>query len=137
MFVFIRTDLPVPQQLVQSNHATFKLTQLYPCGEATPNLVLIGVPDARALGRVSAKLKACQLPHYEWHEPDWELYGFDHPFTAIATAPLDEREKEALRNYRLYSVGGGAGQCQLPSVGNHDAHPNTPEPAQAGLQPEG
>ena len=133
--MFIRQDLPVEHQLVQSSHAVFQLASLYAGGEATPNMVLIGVPDPRALARVAAKLKQNQIPHYEWREPDWQEYGFADPLTAIATAPLNAAEKQVLQHYRLYRHAGG--NAQALCAGNRDARTIPPEPAQAGLRPCG
>lgn len=106
--MFIRQDLPLAQQLVQSNHATFKLASgLQPEG-GIPNIVVIGVPDVRALSRVLAKLKQHQIVHAPFYEPD-----FDYGFTAIATAPLNEVSRQVLSNYRLYSGGTGKPVCQV------------------------
>lgn len=66
--------------------------------DGIPNIVLIGVPDQSALTRVIRKLESHSIRHCVWKEPD-----FDLGLTAVATVPLDRVEKEALRNYRLWS----------------------------------
>lgn len=96
VYVFVRQDLPLSQQLVQSNHAVFSLATLTR-QESVPNIIAIGVPDKPALERVLAKLKANQIPHYAWHEPD-----YDYGFTSIATVPLTVEQKQVLENYRLW-----------------------------------
>lgn len=73
---------------------------------SVPNIVVIGVPDVAALNRVLVKLRANQIPHHSWHEPD-----FDFGFTAIATAPLDDSQRAVLANYRLYSGGVNVTTC--------------------------
>jgi hypothetical protein len=95
--VFVRQDLSIPQQLVQSNHATLSFASLYGV-DGIPNIVIIGVPNEQALRRVEKKLEACAIPHFSWTEPDYDL-----GFTAITTAPLTREEKVALANYRVYS----------------------------------
>lgn len=60
---------------------------------------MVGVPHLAALNRVLAKLKANQIEHFAWTEPD---YAFG--FTAIATCPLNENVKQALSNYRVWSM---------------------------------
>jgi hypothetical protein len=55
-----------------------------------------------ALKRVQTKLNLHQIPHFPWVEPDLDL-----GFTTIATIPLTYEQKQALRNYRLYSSRGG------------------------------
>ena len=102
--------------MVQSNHATRAITTLYPQGEGIPNIVLIGVPDVRALNRVVRKLEEAQIPHYCWHEPD-----NDFGFTAIATAALGE-ERKALANYRLWTYVRGTEQSACSFTA--DSHAN-------------
>lgn len=97
LFLFIRQDISLPQQITQAGHAIYGLVNSYRPEFDTPNFVTIGVPDLNALKRVQAKLNVNQVPHYAWVEPD-----FDLGFTAIATIPLDEEQKKVLSNYRLY-----------------------------------
>lgn len=102
LYLFIRQDLPLSQQIVQTNHATFALSSIRK-ESGCPNIVLIGVPNVKSLERVRSKLQAHQVPHYCWEEPD-----YDFGFTAIATAPLTEEEKKPLGNYRLWRPVQGA-----------------------------
>lgn len=106
-YLFIRQDLPVAQQIVQSGHAIEGVVSLYP-QEGIPNLVAIGVPDVAALNRVLTKLKANQIEHFPWVEPDGDL-----GFTAIATIALNSERKKMLANYRLYSPGTGQPACSV------------------------
>jgi hypothetical protein len=105
VYVFVRQDLGLAHQLVQSNHATFHLARLTNPDPEIPNLIVIGVPNEATLGRVRAKLEIAQLPHYVWTEPDEDM-----GVTAIATGPLDEQERVVLKNYRLWSHSRGAEQ---------------------------
>lgn len=93
--------------IVQTNHATQQLFSILPSPEGIPNIVAIGVPDEAALKRVFAKLKANQIQHRPFYEPDGDL-----GFTAIVTVPLDGVQREALRNYRLFN---GRGHEQVSS----------------------
>jgi hypothetical protein len=81
------------------------MASLYFPDPGIPNIIVIGVPDTEALHKVLARLRRHQLPHYAWTEPD---YGFG--FTAIATVPLDQRQRAVLSNYRLWRFAGGGGQ---------------------------
>ena len=55
-YVFVRQDLSLAQQIVQSNHATFEMAKsLDPSYNQIPFLVVIGVPDKTALFRVINK----------------------------------------------------------------------------------
>ena len=85
--------------MVQSNHATHTMASRAAAYsvDGIPNLIMIGVPDLRALNRVAAKLADNAIPHCAWTESD-----FDLGFTAIATVPLTADQKKPLANYRLW-----------------------------------
>jgi len=88
-----------------------------PDPEKIPNIVMIGLPDQAALRRVIEKLRANQIVHYQWSEPDndWGL-------TAIATVAIYGHKREVLKNYRLWNDRGGVGQ--KPGAG-FNADPST------------
>lgn len=99
IYVFVRQDLPLSQQLVQSNHAMFMMASTLPPSEGIPSVLLIGMPDQKALDRVVTKLTARNILHVKYVEPDFEnALGF----TAISTVPLDHTQKQELCNYRLW-----------------------------------
>jgi len=75
---------------VQALHSVYHLAQLRR-EEGTPNIVLIGLPDAAALRRAEQKLIAAKIPHFVWEEPD---YNFG--LTSIATAPVRGDQRKAL-----------------------------------------
>jgi hypothetical protein len=64
----------------------------------TPSIVLIGVPDTKALHKVISKLKLNGIEFSEFHESDDDL-----GLTAVATVPLDEDQRAALQNYKLWN----------------------------------
>lgn len=97
VYLFFRTDLPIAQQIVQSNHATMMMASLRG-EEGVPNIVAIGVPNTKSLQKVQLKLRANKIPHVPWIEPD-----FNYGLTAIATAPIWGAQREVLKNYRIYS----------------------------------
>lgn len=96
VYIFVRQDIPLEHQIVQSNHAALSLASHYGV-DGIPNIVLIGVPDKSALELVCERLTANQIPHWSWEEPD-----FDFGFTAIATAPISGQQRECLRSFRLW-----------------------------------
>jgi hypothetical protein len=61
-------------------------------------MVLIGLPHLASLRRAEAKLCANNIPHFSWHEPD-----FNDELTAIATSPIAGEQRKALANYRVYN----------------------------------
>jgi hypothetical protein len=87
-------------QHVQSLHAVLHLALEHAgiCG--IPNIVLIGVPDVRALDRVQLKLRDAGITFFHWDEPDDDL-----GFTAIATVPIRGPLRDVLKNYRILKHG--------------------------------
>jgi hypothetical protein len=98
--VFVRQDIPLAQQIVQSNHATFELARRLPHPQnlnETPSCIVIGVPDKTALFRVIEKLRRHDIAHELFYEPD-----FDMGLSAVATVPLVQEQRRVLSNYRLW-----------------------------------
>jgi len=97
--VFVRQDITLAQQIVQSNHATFEVARkLDPQNpDDIPSCIVIGVPDKAALSHVAERLRRYGIGHQEFHEPD-----FDMGFSAIATVPLDLKQRRPLSNYNLW-----------------------------------
>jgi hypothetical protein len=92
--VFIRQDLAIQQQLVQSVHATFEMSQKTVYEGDIPSVVLIGVPHQKALERVLKKLRDHSIEHSCFVEPD-----FDMGLSAVATIPLGPEQRSILKNY--------------------------------------
>lgn len=109
IYVFVRQDVPIPQQLVNASHAAYHVAALCRLGEGVPSLVAIGVPHAKAMSKVLAKLRDSQLAHFAWTDPDFSDLGV----TSVATSPLSDQQRAALRNYRLYSLGAEKPACGL------------------------
>lgn len=115
VYVFVRQDMALADQIVQAMHAVYGMVSVR--GEwGEPNIVLIGVPDAKALRRVEAKLQDSEFAHYKWTEPDLNI-----GFTAIATSPLDMQQKQVLSNYRLWRHSPERELAPSVETGNPDA----------------
>lgn len=70
----------------------------HPDKSAIPSIVLIGVPNKKALERVIQKLKKFDIAHTPFFEPDWDM-----GLSAIATTPnLSDEQRAALRNYSIW-----------------------------------
>jgi hypothetical protein len=81
------------------------MASLYFPDPGIPNIIVIGVPNQEALHQALAKLERHQIPHCAWTEPD-----YDYGLTAIATVPLDQKQRCVLSNYGLWRFAGGGGQ---------------------------
>lgn len=84
---------------MQSNHATFEMayTLSQSVDDSTPFIVMVGVPNKKSLEKVIRKLKDHQIDHSAFYEPD-----HDYGLTAVATVPLTEEQRAALRDYKLW-----------------------------------
>jgi hypothetical protein len=97
-YVFIRQDLPLADQLCQSNHATFAVSQLVLDFETIPHIVLIGVANKDELETVINLLVANDIKFAAFYEPDNE-----EGLTAIATEPIkDKAKRQVLSHYKLW-----------------------------------
>jgi hypothetical protein len=96
VYVLVRTDIPLRQQLVQSVHAGIQATALFPSRE--PWLVVCAVPDAATLRRAKEDLAESDIDSALFYEPDNEL-----GYTALATAPITREKRKVLSRYPLWS----------------------------------
>lgn len=98
-FLFVRQDIPVEQQIIQTNHATFEMAYTLPQSVdlSTPHIVLIGVPNKKALKKVISKLRLNSIEFSVFDEPDDDL-----GLTAVATVPLTEEQRAILQQYKLW-----------------------------------
>lgn len=102
IYVFVRQDLTIAQQLVHTNHAVYEMAKQhfqhvleYP----VPTLIVIGMPDEKAMSRVAQKLYDNGINCLIWEDSEHADLGL---YLAIATVPLDLKQKELLKDYRLY-----------------------------------
>lgn len=99
-YLFVRQDISLAQQIVQTNHATYHMAISHPHTDKTaiPSIVLIGVPNKKALERVIQKLRINNIEYTSFFEPDWEM-----GLSAVATSPnLSDEQRNALRNYSIW-----------------------------------
>lgn len=64
----------------------------------TPSIVLIGVPDKKALTKVIQKLNLHNIEFSAFYESDDDM-----GLSAVATVPLDEERRSVLRGYKLWN----------------------------------
>ncbi len=101
VYIFVRQDLPLAQQIVQSNHASIMMSaEAVWASMPPPSIVLIGVPDRVALLDAGRWLEENMIDSRWWFEPD-----FDYGITAIATVPIDDPdERECLAHFKLWTA---------------------------------
>lgn len=106
VYVMVRKDLTLEQQMVQLGHAALEAGYAFdgPRNQ-TAHLVLLEVPDQPALQAAASRLERHGIEHALFYEPD---FGMGH--SALATRPVTERhERQLFRKYPLYrQTPGGA-----------------------------
>lgn len=102
IYVFVRQDLTIPQQLVHTNHAVYEMAKNfsgYIDHSHVPALIVIGTPTEKTLMGVFNKLRDNSIPFYAWKDSEHVELG---EILTIATVPLDLDQKQVLKDYRLY-----------------------------------
>jgi hypothetical protein len=103
VYVLVRADLSLEQQLVQASHAALEAGFEFERPASTANLVLLSVENRGELELAAERLNARGIEHHLFYEPD---FGIGH--SALATRPLYLRsERAAFKRYRLFRAGSG------------------------------
>lgn len=105
-YVFVRKDLPSPEQIVvQTAHAVAVAQQLrtiYPLDPHCTHLIVLGVKNERELIRVMAEMRQWQHDFEMFIEPD--LNGGE--ITAVATGIIRRPERrEFFKKFDLLTIG--------------------------------
>ena len=95
IYLFIREDLSIPQQIVQTAHAVDELGKRIDNSSKTNHMVLFSVRDEYALSNIAEYLKEHKVLYEMFYEPDIEA------FTAIATRPLIGNERSIMSKFKL------------------------------------
>lgn len=105
VYILVRTDIPIAQQMVQASHAALEAGFAFSSEVPVRNthLVVCAVPDEAALLKASAQLDRHDLGHHLFFEPD---DGMGH--SALATRPVYGAERRLLRGYPLHRPEGRA-----------------------------
>lgn len=97
VYVLVRGDLPLEQQMVQSNHAALEAGFRFSKPEETASLVMLSVPDKPALLAAAERLAGHGIDHHLFFEPDWEM-----GHSALATRPVFGAERKLMKRYPLF-----------------------------------
>lgn len=99
VYVFVRTDLPIQQQIVQSNHAAYEAgIFLGDKEQAEPaSLIVIAVKNKAKLEKAMLDLQSKGINLIPFEEPAW-----DYGLTAFGTEPLTQDRRILLKRYQLW-----------------------------------
>ena len=98
VYVLVRTDLSLEQQLVQSSHAVLEAGRsLYGPEHGIASVIVLAVADQAALYRAHEELLRRGVECELFFEPD-----FDMGHSALATQPLRDTQRRLLRKWPLW-----------------------------------
>jgi hypothetical protein len=102
--VFVRTDIPIPNQLVQVGHACLEAGNRFAHPEGPCHLVLFAVRSEARLLDAAAWLNAAGIKCVTFFEPDDGL-----GYTAISTEPVVGPTRRLLKRFNLWRLPFGRG----------------------------
>lgn len=100
IYVFIRKDIPLAQQILQACHACVLAGREYRHGDET-HLILLQIKDESQLWEVVNLLCDVNIKSQMFYEPD--LYkGRTMGYTAIATEIVQEDQRQIFSEFKLW-----------------------------------
>lgn len=104
-YAFIRSDLPLEQQIVQAAHATLeaglKAGQSGNIPKETSSLILLSIPSEEKLLTAHEKISQAGIDCALFFEPDDDL-GYKPGYTAFATQPITSEHRHLFKRYKLF-----------------------------------
>jgi len=96
-YVIVRTDLTLPQQLVQAAHASYEAGAAHGTPGWNGNMVMCQVASEEQLEELAQYMETEGIPHVVWREGD-----LNDQITSIATAPLQQEKRRLLQRLDLW-----------------------------------
>lgn len=97
VYVFIRTDIPIADQIVQVSHASLEAGSKFLQTHDSPYVVLIGIKNSEELLDVQDLLNIRNIDYSMFYEPDDNM-----GYTAICTSPVSRKRKGIFKNFNLW-----------------------------------
>lgn len=94
--MFIRTDIPIADQMVQVGHVCYEAGLKF---NANPHtyLVLCSVHNEKELLAVEESLGCHNIESHKFYEPDDDM-----GYTALCSEPINGAKRKLFRKYRLW-----------------------------------
>ena len=98
IYVFVRTDIPLEQVVVQSNHAAYESGLAFENHGTEPSsLIVIQCKNKHKLEKAYNEILGKGIDLVQFNEPSW-----DYGFTAFASAPVPQEQREIFKKYQLF-----------------------------------
>lgn len=94
--MFIRRDIPLPDQIVQTGHACLEAGRAFEWNDHT-HMVLLSLKDEDHLGETLDRLESHQVRYRAFYEPDNGL-----GYTSICTEPINGEGRFLFKKYDLW-----------------------------------
>lgn len=91
MYVVVRTDIPMAQQIVQAAHAACTAGEKF--GGSDSNLILLEIKNLKSLKNLSYHLEEKNVEFTMFYEPDNAM-----GFSALATRAITGKDRNDMRN---------------------------------------
>jgi len=102
IYVLVREDIPLEQQLVQACHAASEAGTSFNSQLRNSSLIVCTVPDREALLAARERLARYGIRNEMFFEPSWEM-----GYSALATEPITARKQRfAMNIYPLFRAPG-------------------------------
>lgn len=96
VYVFIRTDIPLPDQLVQVGHVCLEAGAIF-CPPSACHLVLLSLETREELLQTENLMREHKIRFQTFWEPDDDMFE-----TAICTEPINGDLRKIFRQYKLW-----------------------------------
>lgn len=105
MYIFVRLDISVPQQAVQSCHAAIECANCFGLKDLPdhPSVIILGVKNEAKLQQARRFLIENQIQHVHFYEAD-----MDDQLTALACEPISGDRRKLFRKFQLLKSKVGA-----------------------------
>ena len=90
IYVFVRRDISLPQQIVQVGHVCGVSGEKF--GEKGSNIVLLGIENQEALLELSFLFDHNAIEHVKFLEPDDDM-----GYSSLATSPLTSEKRKRVQ----------------------------------------
>jgi hypothetical protein len=98
IYCFVRTDIPLADQIVQAGHACLESGFAFEKKDLS-NLVMLALKDDYHLCETKKYLIEHEIPHVEFWEPDENL-----GLSAICTQPLQDTDRKLFKKFHLWKT---------------------------------
>lgn len=99
VYILVRQDIGLEQQLVQASHAALEAGFRFQMPtHDTASLIMLSAKDMPALQAAALDLEENGIDHHLFYEPDFGPMGH----SALATRPLYGAERKLMRKYPLF-----------------------------------